>query len=259
MSTVETQIVGAVATVTLARPEVKNAMNWELVDALTEAGRALARDESVRAVVVAGAGGTFSSGIDVTTFGAGDGAFDPVSANVRRFQDAFTVFEELGKPVVAAVEQHCFGAGFQLALACDLRVVAEDAQLSLMETTWGIIPDLGATVRLPRLIGLGRAKDLAFTARRFDGAEAYRIGFADRLAPPGRAVEHARTLAEELAAGPPLAIAGIKRLMNAAFDVDVPSGLDREVAVQRRVLGSADFLEAVAARFEKRPPAFTNR
>lgn len=257
MTTVRTERSGGVATVTLDRPDVRNAMSWELVDDLTAAGRALAFDDEVRAVVVTGAGGTFSSGIDVTSFASGDGSFDPAGANVRRFQDAFTVFEELRVPVIAAIERHCFGAGFQLALACDLRVVADGAQLSVMETRWGLIPDLGATTRLPRLIGLGRAKDLAFTARILDADEAAAIGFADRRAPAGDALKAATTLAEELAAGPPLALAAIKRLMNQAFDTPVPDGLEREAAVQRRILGSSDFVEAVTARVEKRPPRFT--
>lgn len=257
MSTVRTEIARGVATITLDRPEVKNAMNWDLVDELTAAGRALAADDAVRAVIVTGADGVFSSGIDVTTFGAGDGSFDPVTANVKRFQDAFTVFEQLGAPVIAAVEGYCYGAGFQLALACDLRVVADGAQLSVMETRWGIIPDLGATTRLPRVIGLGRAKDLAMTARIIGAEEAATIGFADRRAPAGDAAKVAAGLAEELAAAPPLAIAGIKRLMNAAFDQPVADGLDKEAAVQRRVLGSKDFIEAVTARFEKRAPRFT--
>jgi enoyl-CoA hydratase/carnithine racemase len=257
MNTVRTEIDGNVATVTLDRPEVRNAMSWDLVDDLTAAGRALAANQAVRAVVVTGAGESFSSGIDVTTFASGDGALDPGTTNVKRFQDAFTVFEQLGCPVIAAIERHCFGAGFQLALACDLRVVADGAQLSVMETRWGIIPDLGATTRLPRLVGLGRAKDLAMTARIIDAEEAERIGFADRRVPAGGARKVAAELAGELAAGPPLALAGIKRLMNAAFDAPVADGLAREAAVQRRVLGSKDFIEAVTARFEKRPPTFT--
>lgn len=261
MSTVSIQRAGGVATVTLNRPEVKNAMSWELVDELTAAGKQLASDENVRAIVVTGAGGTFSSGIDITSFGSNDGGLNGAgaSAGVRRFQNAFTVFEEAPQPVIAAVEKHCFGAGFQLALACDLRVVAEDAQLAVMETVWGIIPDLGATVRLPRLIGVGRAKDLALTARKIDGVEAERIGFAERLAAPGEALKVATELATELAAGPPLALTGIKRLINGSFGDGVPVGLDREMAVQTKVLASQDFVEAVTARMQKRAASFRNR
>lgn len=255
MSEVEVSIDGRVATVTLNRPDVRNAMSWALVDALREAGERLKREEQVRAVVVTGAAPCFSSGIDITTFGGSDG--DPSGVDVARFQDAFTVFEQLNQPVVAAIESYCYGAGFQLALACDLRVVADGSQLSVMETRWGIIPDLGATTRLPRLVGVGRAKDLAFTARIIDAEEAERIGFADRRTSAGEALKVATELAVELAAGPPLALAGIKRLINASFDAPVATGLEREGAVQRRILGSKDFLEAISARFEKRPPDFS--
>jgi enoyl-CoA hydratase/carnithine racemase len=256
MSAVTTSIQDAVATVTINRPDVRNAMNWEVVDGLTRTGRELASNEELRAVVVTGAGGVFSSGIDVTSFADSNG-FDPVGANVARFQQAFTVFEELSVPVIAAVEKYCFGAGFQLALACDFRVVAQGATMSVMETRWGIIPDLGATTRLPRLIGLGRAKDLAMTARVIEVEEAAAIGFADRVTDEGQALKTALDWAMELASGPPLALAGIKRLINAAFDSPVPQGLEREAAVQRRILGSKDFVEAVTARFEKRPPKFS--
>lgn len=259
MSEVLVDIHESVATVTLDRPEVKNAINWAMVDALTDAGRKLARDPDVRAVVITGADGVFCSGIDVTTFAGEGGEFEPIFAQVARFQAAFDVFEELGCPVIAAVEKYCYGAGFQLAIACDLRVIADGAQLSVMETKWGIIPDLGATTRLPRLIGLSRAKDLAMTARIIDADEADQLGLADRRTPEGGALKTATELARELAAGPPLAIGGIKRLMNSSFDSTVRQGLEREQAVQRRVLASRDFTEAVAARFEKRKPRYEGK
>jgi enoyl-CoA hydratase/carnithine racemase len=260
MSEVLVDINEGVATVTLNRPEVKNAISWSVVDALTDAGRSLARQPEVRAVVVTGAEGVFCSGIDITTFaGDGGGEFEPAFAQIARFQRAFDVFEELGRPVIAAVEKYCYGAGFQLAIACDLRVIADGAQLSVMETKWGIIPDLGATTRLPRLIGLSRAKDLAMTARIIDADEADRFGLVDRRAPEGGALKTATELARELAAGPPMALEGIKRLMNASFDTPVTQGLQREQAVQRRMLASKDFTEAVTARFEKRKPRYEGK
>lgn len=258
MSEVLLEITDGVATVTLNRPEVKNAISWSVVDALTDTGRKLTRIPEVRAVVVTGAEGVFCSGIDVTTFAnEAGGEFEPAFAQIGRFQDAFTAFAELRCPVLAAVEGYCYGAGLQLALACDLRVIAEGARLSVMETKWGIIPDLGATTRLPRLIGLGRAKDLALTGRIFDSEEAQLLGLADRRVPQGQALEVATELAAQIAGGPPLAIEGIKRLMNAAFDGTVAEGMQREQAVQRRMLASDDFTEAVTARYEKRAPRYS--
>jgi len=250
-----------VATITIARPEVRNAMDRDVFASLYELGRRAGQDPDVRAVVVTGEGAAFSSGIDTTIFTAPPAgrSANPADVEVAFFQRAFSIYEEISKPVIAAVSGPAFGAGFQLALACDLRVLADDAQLSLMEVRWGIIPDLGATTRLPRIIGTGRAKELAFTARRIDAEECLAIGLANRIVPSGEHLKHATEWARELAAGPPLALAGIKRLMNAAFDAPIPAGLEREAAVQKGVLSSADFIEAVSARVEKRDPVFRAR
>jgi enoyl-CoA hydratase/carnithine racemase len=245
---------GSVAVVTIARPDVRNAMNLDVFEGLLRAGERAASDPAVRAVVVTGEG-NFSSGIDTTVFGSAGGA----GIDIASLQESFTIYESMPKPTVAAAAGPTFGAGFQLALACDLRVVSDDVSLSVMEVVWGIIPDLGATHRLPRLIGVGRAKELAFTARRFGSDEALAIGFANRIAPAGKVLETALDWARELAAGPPLAIAAIKRLVGAAFDEPVGAGLARDAASQRRILASSDFIEAVTARLEKRPPRFDNR
>ncbi|HEX9776255.1 MAG TPA: enoyl-CoA hydratase-related protein [Actinomycetota bacterium] len=253
---------GAVATITIARPEVRNAMDVDVFTGLYEAGVRAGADASIRAVVVAGDGPAFSSGIDVSIFAAGSpdgGPFDPLTVDVSFFQRSFSVFEEIPQPTIAAVQGPAFGAGIQLAAACDLRVAGEDATFCVMETRWGIIPDLGGTQRLPRLVGLSRAKDLCFTGRRVDAAEAGEIGLADRVVGAGDHLKAAQELAAELAAQPPLAIEGIKRLANAAFDMPVRAGLEREATIQRRVMASEDFREAVAARFEKRTPAYKRR
>jgi len=128
-----------------------------------------------------------------------------------------------------------------------------------MEVRWGILPDLGGTQRLPRMIGIARAKELAMTARRVGGEEALQIGLVNKLVPAGTHLKSATEWALELAAGPPLAIAAIKRLVNSAFDVPVTEGLDREATAQRRILASSDFIEAVTARIEKREPHFEAR
>jgi enoyl-CoA hydratase/carnithine racemase len=252
------EVSGSVASVTIARPEVRNAMDMDVFDALTRAGERAGADPSVRAVVVAGEGANFSSGIDTSIFTAGD-IKSPAEMDIARLQRSFTVFEEIGKPTIAAVAGPTFGAGFQLAIACDFRVAGADVDLSVMETKWGIIPDLGGTQRLPRLIGLGRAKELAMTARRIGAEEAERIGLVNKIVPAGEHLEAALSWAAELAAGPPLALAAIKRLANAAFETPVGPGLDREVAAQRRILASSDFVEAVSARMQKREPRFEAR
>lgn len=252
----------AVATITIARPEVRNAMDRDVFGLLFDLGRRAWMDDDVRAIVVAGEGQAFSSGIDTTIFTNPDAtgaAFDPIGVDVSFFQRAFTVYEEMPKPVVAAVHGPAFGAGCQLALACDLRVVGADVSFSIMETKWGIIPDLGGTQRLPRIVGLGRAKEMALTARRIGSEEALAWGLANRVAPAGEHLKVARELATELAAGPPLALAAIKRLAGSAFETPVRTGLEREAMIQRRILASEDAIEAVSARVGKRAPTFRAR
>jgi enoyl-CoA hydratase/carnithine racemase len=246
---------GAVAIITIARPEVRNAMDDSVFDGLRAMGERADADPEVRAVVVTGEG-NFSSGIDTTLFG---NQGDPATIDIARLQRAYSIFEEMQHPSIAAVEGPAFGGGFQLALACDFRVIAEGARLAVAEVRWGIIPDLGATVRLPRLIGLNRAKDLAMTGREIGAEEAVEIGFADRTAPAGDALKVALGFAQSLAAGPPLALRGMKRLMNGAFDRPVSDGLDLEAETQRPILASEDFIEAVTAKMQRRDPQFRAR
>jgi enoyl-CoA hydratase/carnithine racemase len=252
------EVSGSVATVTIARPDVRNAMDMDVFAGLYEVGARAGADPAVRAVVVAGEGPNFSSGIDTTVFTSGNNG-SPSDIDIGRLQSSFTIFEQILKPTIAAVAGPTFGAGLQLAIACDFRVAANDVQLSVMEVRWGILPDLGATQRLPRLIGLGRAKELAMTARRVGADEALQIGLVNKVVPEGGHVHAATEWAKELAAGPPLALAAIKRLMNGAFDAPVTSGLDREATAQRRILASSDFIEAVTARVQKRDPHFEAR
>jgi enoyl-CoA hydratase/carnithine racemase len=249
------EVKDGVAVVTIDRPEVLNAMNASVFDGLFEAGRRAATDPDARAVVVCGEGRAFSSGLDTSLFGSPP----PGGIDIPRLQRAFTVFEEIPLPTIAAVRGPCLGGGLQLAIACDVRVVADDAQLSAFEVRWGIIPDLGGTQRLPRLIGLGRAKELVLTARTIGGAEALAWGLANRCVAPDDVFEEAFAWATELAAGPPLALAAAKRLTTAALDIPVHAGLRREATAQRRMLASEDFVEAVSARIQKRPPSFRGR
>jgi enoyl-CoA hydratase/carnithine racemase len=252
------EVSGSVATITIARPEVRNAMDMDVFSGLAEAGARAGADRAVRAVVVTGEGPNFSSGIDTSVFTSGSNG-SPSSIDIGSLQDAFTIFETITQPTIAAVAGPTFGAGVQLAIACDFRVAASDADLSVMEVRWGILPDLGGTQRLPRLIGLGRAKELAMTARRIGADEALQIGLVNKVVPAGTHRQGATEWARELAAGPPLALAAIKRLMNGAFDTPVREGLDREATAQRRILASSDFIEAVTARVQKREPHFEAR
>jgi enoyl-CoA hydratase/carnithine racemase len=252
------EVAGQVATITLDRPEKLNAMDRQMFADLEAAAARAGGDPAVRAVVVTGAGRAFSSGLDVAEFAAmGDpAAAARVLADVQR---AISAFELLPKPVVAAVNGLAFGGGLQLAIACDLRLASERAEFASMEMRWAIVPDLGATERLPRLIGLGRAKELIFTGRQVGAAEAQRIGLVNRVVPEPDLATEAAELAGGLAAGPTLALGLAKQALNEAFERSTAQGMEAAGRAQRRTFASADHAEARAAFAERRPPRFSGR
>lgn len=260
-SPVTYDVVDRVAVVTIDRPEKRNAMSMEVFDGLLEAGERAAKesleDGGVGAVLVRGADGVFSAGIDLATFGEqlADG---PSAAFIDHLQSAFTVFEELDVPSVAAIEGYCFGAGVQLAAACHVRLVAPGAQLSVMETRWGLVPDLGGCHRLPRLVGLGRATELALTARRVPADEALAMGLCDLALTSDDPQAEAFAYARRLANGP-MALRRIPRLMRENLHRDRTTGLAAEAATQLEVMAGHDFTEAVTAGLQGRDPEFTGR
>jgi enoyl-CoA hydratase/carnithine racemase len=255
---VSLEVVDRVAHVRIERPAKRNAMSLEVFDQLTERAAAIAADESIGAVVVSGRDGVFSAGIDISVLGGGfdEDGIDP--AFVDRLQSAFTAYEDLDVPTIAAIEGYCFGAGIQLALGCHLRAVAPDAQISIMERRWGLIPDLGGTVRLPRLIGPGRATELIVTARTFGAEEALRLGVAEIALPATDPLDAAHRYAAELAAGPG-AVRHVARLVRENLGRSRTEGLAAEVAAQQRVTAGPDTAEALAAGLEGREPRFVGR
>jgi enoyl-CoA hydratase/carnithine racemase len=171
-------------------------------------------------------------------------------------QQACYVWTEMPAPVIAAVHGVALGGGAQLALACDMRVMAPDAQLSILEIRWGLSPDMTGTQMLPRLVGLDVAKELAFTGRMVGGEEAVRLGLATRLSATPR--EDALALAADIAGKNPHAIRGIKSLLNLAGNVSLEEGFRAEERTIGGLIGSPNQVEAVTAYFEKRPPAFVD-
>ncbi len=255
--TVSYEVTDGVAHVRLERPDKRNAMTLEVFDGLAEAAARAGADPTVGAVVVSGRGGTFSSGIDVSVFSShGPEGIDPDL--IRRLQASFTAFEELDKPTLAAIEGYCFGGGIQLAAACHLRAVAPDAEMSVLEARWAIVPDLGGSWRLPRLIGLGRATELTLTARRVPAAEALAMGLAEIALDAEDPQAHAHRFATMLAAGPG-AVRRAPRLLRENFDRGREAGLEAEVATQLQCLTGPDFAEVVAATMQGRPPRFVGR
>lgn len=263
---------GSIGRLTLDRPDKLNSFTplmWREMRAL--GATLLADPGDLRALVVIGEGRAFSSGIDTSVFTSGGGVDEvlggeaprhenPAVSGILAAQDAYTWLEEVPFVTIAAVRGFALGAGLQLALACDLRVVARGTKLGLLEFKYGILPDLGGTQRLPRLVGPGKAKELIFTAARIDAEEAGRIGLAERVVADEDLEDVAGDLAREIAGQPPLAVRGAKRAVAAAMSgISMRDGLLVEAEAQAECLGSEDMTEAITAFIESRPPVYGGR
>lgn len=246
----------AVATIKLNRPDRLNAVSLPLYDELTKALDAIETDATVRAVILTGTGRAFCAGADLKEHGAGDtagsrGAYVEVGQRVHRR------LQLLPQPIVAAVNGAAVGAGLELALACDLVIVAEDAQLRFPELAFGTFVGGGTTYTLVQRIGLTRAKELLMLAEFFSGQEAAEMGLVNRAVVADRVVEVARSLAEQLATRAPLSLGLAKRLLDKARHVDSETALALEADALLDCLASGDWEEGRNAFREKRPPRFT--
>ncbi len=255
MSLVEYTVEGAVAVLTLNRPPV-NALSEELVADL-EAGFALAADPAVRAVVVTGAP-HFAAGADISEFKAAmeSGAG---GALAERLSAAILALERLPKPVIAAVRGFALGGGLELAMGCDFRYLAEGARVGQAEIKLGLIPGAGGTQRLPRLVGLARARELVYSGRQVGAEEALAIGLADRVVPDDDLIDVAASAARELAAGPTAALAVAKRVLNEGWGMSLSEALAMEAAGFSSCFATEDAVEGVNAFLEKRLAGFSGR
>jgi enoyl-CoA hydratase/carnithine racemase len=282
---VTVQITDGVADVRLNRPDKLNALDGDMFVALVDASARLARDTSVRAVVLSGAGRAFSAGLDFSGFmvmaggrvtvdtggqadaggasGQGEAATGDIGAIGRTdgrithlAQQAAHGWFEVPVPVIAAVSGHCLGGGLQIALGADLRIVHPDATLSVLEIRWGLSPDMTATVTLPRLVGIDVAKELTWTGRNVSGTEAVALGLCTRASddPLGDSL----ALAREIAGKSPGAIRGTKRLLDQSGRVPLAQQFADERHTIASLIGTPNQVEAVAAYFEKRAPSFAD-
>lgn len=252
-----------VADVRLNRPDKLNALDQAMFEALVETGEALKTDRALRAVVLSGEGRGFCAGLDVASFMAMAGARTENGPSLLSrsgdspanfAQRAAWIWTEMPVPVIAAVHGVAFGGGLQIALAADMRIAAPDAQLSVMEVKWGLIPDMSGTQTLRRLVRLDVAKDLTFTGRIVSGTEAAVLGLVTRVADVPRAA--ALAMAREIAEKSPDAIRAGKQLLNESVQLSVSEGLRLEEHMQLNLIGSANQIEAVQANMEKRAPDF---
>ncbi|MEA2461119.1 MAG: hypothetical protein QOH90_1296 [Actinomycetota bacterium] len=246
---VEVSVSGARADIRLRRPDVLNAMNFEVFDGLAAAAESIVSNHDVRVVVVTGEGRSFSSGIDLSAIGSVDGAMEET---IARAQAGFRRIAALPMPTIASVQGHAYGAGLQLALACDLRVVTADAKLGLLEARYGLIPDLCGSTRLPQLVGAGRAKKMIWLAERIDGVEAERIGLAELVVPPEELETATNELAERLGKAPFRPVREAKALVDNAVRLSLDAGMDAEALAQARCMTDPDFAEVLSAGLVQR-------
>jgi 2-(1,2-epoxy-1,2-dihydrophenyl)acetyl-CoA isomerase len=254
-------VADGVATLTLNRPKVLNALDAAMADGLAEALYAAERDAAVRAVILAGAGGGFMAGGDIRTFhGWLDTPHEEIGARfehlIHDFHQTLVLMRRLPKPVIARVHGPVAGAGMSLLMACDLAIAADDAFFTLAYCHLGTSPDGGSTWFLPRLVGLKKAAEIALLGDRFDAVEALRLGLVNAVVPPTQLEERAAALAQRLAAGPATAYGATKRLLQQSGTTSFESQLQAEAEAFAGCAGTDDFAEGVRAFVEKRRPRF---
>jgi enoyl-CoA hydratase len=249
---------GGVAIVTVNRPKVLNALNTATLDELRRAMLAFRYDEGVRAVIVTGAGEkSFIAGADINELAVQS----PTTGREHALQGqhVLDLIENMGKPVIAAINGYALGGGCELAMACTLRIAAETARLGQPEINLGIIPGYAGTQRLARLVGRGRALELLLTGDQISAAEAHRLGLVNRIVPAAELMREARTLATALAAKAPVAVRYIIDAVNRGIQMPLPDAQMYEATLFGLVASTHDMREGTKAFLEKRKPEFTGK
>jgi enoyl-CoA hydratase len=251
---------GNVLVLTLHRPEKRNALSFEMLGLLEQELEKAEGDDRIAAIVVTGSGEkAFCSGMDLGLL------FEHLSSNPRgdkirkvqrELQSLFSRLEEIEKPTIAAVEGHCAGGGLELALACDMRVASSEARFSFPEAKIGMIPDLGGTSRIARLIGPALAKEWVMTGRQYPAVRALELGLINELVVPGDALLRAKHLANEIAQNGPSAVAWAKRVIDRGLTMSMKDALELEQDAMSEILPGPELKEGVLAFLEKRPPKF---
>ena len=254
-----------IVTLTFNRPETLNAFNAEMMEETAEAINEIARDGNARVIIVTGAGKGFSSGADVrgiekTAEGAQGTPFERVILGKPTISTIALLLRRIDKPVIAAINGITAGAGFSVALACDLRIASENAKFSMAFIRRGLIPDCGGTSLLPKLIGSAKACELIFTGDTIDAMEAERIGLVNKVVPHEELMKVTEEMANKLIKRPPITLKYAKRaIYKGLVEADLPSHADYEAATNRICMDTEDFKEGIKAFLEKREPIFKGK
>lgn len=251
------QVEERIALVTVDRAPV-NALNEQVQTEIGEVFDELETHDGVGAIIMTGGGDkAFMAGADIKMISKATEEGGPQIGT--ELSDALCAIEQLGKVVIAAINGLALGGGCEVALACDIRVVDEKAMLGLPEVSLGVFPGAGGTQRLPRVVGVGKARELILTGDPIDAAEAKAIGLVERVAPAGKSVEEAKKIARRIMLRGPLAVANAKKSINEGLDLPLKEGLKREAQLFMELLKTEDVKEGISAFFEKRKPEFAGK
>ena len=258
LETILYEVENGVALVTLNRPRALNSLSPQLIEDLDRAVEAARADEGVGAVIITGKPKFFAAGADLKEI---QKVTSPVEANAfcSRVNEVLCKIENLEKPVIAAISGMALGGGCEVAMACDLRIAAEGTRFGQPEIKLGLIPGAGGTQRLPRLVGVGRAKELLYFGDPIDAQEAWRIGLVNRVVPGDKLMDEAKAMAAELVKRPPYALKLTKAVVNQGLAVDIKIGLGLEARAFESLFATQDQKEGLAAFLGKRTPVFKGK
>ena len=245
--------------VTLNRPDRLNALSFKLREELQHVFEQMEQDEEVKVVILTGGQKAFSAGADIKERAGLQSTQPQVYFTQQKTHRFYSMIENFEKPVIAAVSGVAVGGGCELSLVCDLRIASETARFGVPEVKIGVIPAAGGTQRLPRIIGITRAKELLYTGDFIDAREAHQLGLVNRVVPVESFLEEAKSLAKKIAANPPLSVKFAKRAVNSGMQMDLASGLDYEAHCAALLAVSEDRIEGFKAFTEKRKPVFKGK
>jgi enoyl-CoA hydratase len=248
-----------IAIVTMNRPDRLNALSFKLKEELSKVFDVMEQDDEVKVVILTGGPKAFSAGADIKERSTVQMSQPRMFFNQRKTHDFFCKIEDFEKPVIGAVSGVAVGGGCELSLVCDLRIASETARFGVPEVKIGVIPAAGGTQRLPRIIGITKAKELLYTGDFIDAQEAYRLGLVNKVVPVDKLMDTAKELARKLMNNPPLSVKFAKRAVNVGMQLDLASALEYEAHCAAIVSASEDRIEGFKAFVEKRKPVYKGR
>jgi enoyl-CoA hydratase/carnithine racemase len=258
---------GNIFYITLNRPDKRNAISFEMLEDITRMVEELIVDPEVRVIILSGEGKLFSAGVDFNSLGALVGRFmpdsaaggAPIRADIHRVQHLLNRLETIEIPIICVMHNRAYGLGVEFSLACDIRLMSDDCQWGMQELKFGIIPDLGGTARLSRIMGQSRAMEIIMTGKMYSAQQALDWGLVNYIFPPDRLMAEAEAMAADIVKMAPLAVGAAKRVIKRGDGVDLMTHLDMEVGMQSMLLRTEDFKEGVQALIEKRAPQWKRK